>query len=135
MPKCIMCGYDEKVSNTLQATVMNKFQDQHGNKAIFNKPNDLKSFETVQDGEKFVWTKIETGDSKSIIKGQAINSKQAEVLKEINDSKSGTMGGLGMPILATATPEGVSPANAKAPVQTVGVVQPFKSTIIQPPTQ
>lgn len=66
--KCPACGYHEAITAQLNAHVMNKFKNQKGGIATFNKGNDVTSFTTVDSktGETLTWTKQGEYDNSNI---------------------------------------------------------------------
>lgn len=66
--KCPACGYHEAITAQLNAHVMNKFKNQKGGVATFNKGNDVTSFTTVDSktGETLTWTKQGEHDNSNI---------------------------------------------------------------------
>lgn len=66
--KCPQCGYHEAITAQLNAHVMNKFKNQKGGIATFNKGNDVTTFTTVDSktGETLTWTKQGESDNSNI---------------------------------------------------------------------
>lgn len=92
--KCPACGYHEAITAQLNAHVMNKFKNQKGGIATFNKGNDVTSFTTVDSktGETLTWTKQGEYDNSNIkVMEQPKVLAVTEILEQVSAAIASTV--------------------------------------------